>query len=53
MFYGSFHFLNALQSDNSSNTVYALGHVNTFWALTAHFKPPLMARAKISQNLAK
>ena len=51
-----FVFLNVLQSDNNSNTVYVLGHkiFNTFWAfLRAHFNPRLTTRAKMGLSQAQ
>ena len=51
LFFPSFYFLSALQSDNNSNTVYVLRHKCVLGlSQTAHFSPCLKAWAKMSES---
>ena len=49
----SFYFLNALQSDNNSNTVYVLGHKCILGASQSSFNPCLKAWDKMNLSRAQ
>ena len=52
-FFGSFYFLNALQSDTYRKTVYFLGHKYILAFLRAHCNPRLNLNPKMSLSRAK
>ena len=52
-FFFSFYFLNALQSDINSNSVYVLGHKYVLGPSQTHFSPRLAARGKMSLSRAQ
>ena len=52
-FFFSFHFLNVLQSDNNSNTVYVLGHKYILGPSQGSLNPRFTARAKMSLSGAQ